>query len=371
MRRIWAWFRTFCAVIALAAAPSAYAAPPAPATSAAAPGQIRVAVRVLPPFVIEQNGVYTGFSIELWNAIAQRLNMQTQFVRTADVHAQLDAVAGNQADVGVGAISITAAREQQFDFSEPILNGGLQILTKAEPQRPEATALQTLLHLLFGPAILVWLGIAVLLTIVPAHIVWFLERNQEGSMIGSKSYFPGIFQAFFWGLGALATQADSMPRHWFARIVAVLWMFTSVVFVAFYTAQLTASLTTQAIAGAISGPNDLPGKRVGAIQPSTAADYLRAEGIGFTPFATPDAAYHAVADGSIDAVVYDGPVLQYYASHDPASSTHVVGLLFHNEDYGFAFRNDSNLRRRVDTELLALRENGEYQRLVTKWFGSQ
>jgi hypothetical protein len=43
----------------------------------------------------------------------------------------------------------------------------------------------------------------------------------------------------------LATQADHMSRHWMARIVAVPWMFTAVVFVAFYTAQLTASLTAQ------------------------------------------------------------------------------------------------------------------------------
>ena len=40
-----------------------------------------------------------------------------------------------------------------------------------------------------------------------------------------------------------------MPRHWMARIVAVLWMFTAVVFVAFYTTQLTASLTAQQIRG--------------------------------------------------------------------------------------------------------------------------
>ena len=37
-----------------------------------------------------------------------------------------------------------------------------------------------------------------------------------------------------------------------ARVVAVLWMYTGVVFVALYTAQLTATLTVQQIAGGAS-----------------------------------------------------------------------------------------------------------------------
>lgn len=42
----------------------------------------------------------------------------------------------------------------------------------------------------------------------------------------------------WWAAGTLATQAEQMPRHWFARVLAILWMFVGVVFVAYYTAQL-------------------------------------------------------------------------------------------------------------------------------------
>lgn len=51
-----------------------------------------------------------------------------------------------------------------------------------------------------------------------------------------------------------------MPRYWASRIVAVLWMFTSAVFVALYTAQLTASLAVQQFHSEINRPSDLPGK---------------------------------------------------------------------------------------------------------------
>ncbi|MGZ3298837.1 MAG: transporter substrate-binding domain-containing protein, partial [Asticcacaulis sp.] len=240
---------------------------------------VTVAVRILPPFVEQQDGRLSGFSVDLWDAIAKQRHWKTQYKIVPDVAAQLSAVAGKSADAGVGAISITADRDLRFDFSQPILNGGLQVLTRTHRAGPESTALESLMHLLFSPAVLVWLGIAALLTIIPAHIVWFLERRHPEGMIASKSYFPGIFQAFFWGLGTLATQADSMPRHWASRIVAVLWMFTSVVFVAFYTATLTASLTVQQFRSEINGPDDLPGKTVGTVSGTTSAEYLRDSGV--------------------------------------------------------------------------------------------
>jgi polar amino acid transport system substrate-binding protein len=343
---------------------------PALAQAPAAGRTIHVAVRVLPPFVEEQNGRFSGFSIDLWNAIAQRNQWRTEFTAVPDVKAQLAAVATGKADVGVGAISITAERDLQYDFSQPIINAGLQILTREDHAGPETTALQNLLRLLFSPSVLVWLGIAAGLTVIPAHIVWFVERRHPEGMV-AKSYFPGIFQAFFWGLGTLATQADSMPRHWLSRSVAVLWMFTSVVFVAFYTATLTATLTVQQFKSEINGPNDLPGHKVATVAGTTSADYLRERGLTAQVFPDIQSAYQALVDKKVEAVVYDAPVLQYIAAHDGAGKVATTGDIFHAEDYGFAFHNDSDLRKPVDAALLAEREEGDYDSLSAKWFGKK
>jgi polar amino acid transport system substrate-binding protein len=139
----------------------------------------------------------------------------------------------------------------------------------------------------------------------------------------------------------LATQADYMPRHWMARIVAVLWMFTAVVFVAFYTAQLTASLTAQQIRGSINGPQDLVGRHVGTTRASTAAAYL---------------SENKARRSSI-------------TQRMTARLAQVVGGVFHKEDYGIVFPTDSPLRKQVNEALLALRENGRYQTIYDEWFG--
>ena len=46
-----------------------------------------------------------------------------------------------------------------------------------------------------------------------------------------------------------------------------------------------------------------------------------------------------------------------------------MGSVFLKESYGSLFPDQSPLRKRVDTALLQLRENGTYDRLVTTWFG--
>src|SRR5260221_9313211 len=188
--------------------------------------KLRVATRVVPPMVIEDKGALRGFSIELWNSISARLNRETEYLVMSDVGDLLDAVGDGRADLGIAAISITSERESRFDFSQPILNAGLQILVRGAAENAEPSPVH-LMRLFFSRTLLIWLGIALLLIMIPAHLVWVVERHHRNGIVPSKNYFPGIFHAMFWAAGTLATQADHMPRHWMARIVAVLWMFTA------------------------------------------------------------------------------------------------------------------------------------------------
>jgi polar amino acid transport system substrate-binding protein len=331
--------------------------------------KLRVATRVVPPMVVEKNGALSGFSIELWNSIGKRLNRETEYVVLPDVRELLDAVGSGRADLAIAAISITSEREDRFDFSQPIMNSGLQILVRGTAVNVEANPLRELMQLFFSRTLLVWLGIALLLIIVPAHLMFLVERTHHSGIIPTNKYFPGIFHAMFWAAGTLATQADQMPRHWLARIVAVLWMFTGVVFVAFYTAQLTASLTVQQIKGPINGPQDLVGKVVGTTRGSTATAYLNEVRAQMVEFERVDDLYKALADQQVDAVVFDAPALLYYTTHDGSRLARTVGNVFHREDYGIVFPTGSPLRKQVNEALLGLRETDAYQSIYEEWFG--
>jgi polar amino acid transport system substrate-binding protein len=329
---------------------------------------LKLATRLVPPFVTEENGELGGFSIELWKNIAQELDIKSEFKKTGTVTELLNTVKSKRVDAGIAAISVTSQREQDFDFSQPIFDSGLQILVRNQGHH---SSIGRLVDSLFTPALFQLLGIMLLIILIPAHIVWLVERNHRGGFLENSSYFPGIFKACWWAAGTLATQAEEMPKSPWGRVMAVVWMFISVVFIAYFTATVTTSLTVEQLQSNIKGPQDLPGKRVATIAGSTSANYLRQQKIDSKEFKQVDEAYTALNDSSIDAVVFDAPILLYYAAHDGKGKVQVVGNIFRKESYAIALPNGSPYRKPINNALLSLQENGKYQEIYDKWFSNK
>jgi len=330
-------------------------------------GKLRVATRLIKPFVYEQQGQLTGFSVELWQEIAKQMNVQSEFIVMPTIKELLDAVKSNNAALGIAAISITADREVELDFSQPMFDAGLQILIPVQGGRGGLVG--AIIANLFSTTVLLYVLAVAFILLLMAHLVWFFERRNATGMLTHRGYFPGIFETCWWAASTLATQADQMPRAALARIIAVIWMFMSVVFIAYFTAAVTSSLTLQQLRGDINGPEDLPGKRVASIKGSTSVEYLRQHSVDPVEFAKIEEAYQALQDGQVDAVVYDAPVLLFYAAHEGKGKLQTVGAIFRKENYGIVFPSNSRNRKPVNEALLKLKENGTYDQLFKKWFG--
>lgn len=326
---------------------------------------IKIVTRLVSPFVTEENGELGGFSIELWKNIAQELDIKSDFKKTGSVTELLNAVKSKQADVGISAISVTSQREQDFDFSQPIFDSGLQILVRNQGHQ---NTLGRLIESLFTPTFFQLLGIMLLIILIPAHIVWLVERNHQGGFLENSAYFPGIFKACWWAAGTLATQAEEMPKSPWGRLMAVIWMFISVVFIAYFTATVTTSLTVEQLQSNIKGPQDLVGKRVATIVGSTSANYLSQQKIEAKEFKQIDETFAALNNNDVDAVVFDAPILLYYAAHDGKGKVQVVGSIFRKESYAIALPNGSLYRKPINNALLSLQEKGTYQEIYDKWF---
>ena len=350
-------------IVGLTGGAPAFAAP-----GGTAPRTVTVATHDIEPFVISHDNVRTGFTVDILQEIAKHENWAITYVDTENVVNQLKALSDGKVDAAAAAISITAERATNFDFSQPILNGGLQIMVPSASTGHSSPGLQDFLKLLFSKAVLIWLLAAFALAVIPAHVVWWTERRHADSTM-SKKYFPGIFQAFAYGLGMLAAQPDQFPRHWVNRLVGILLAFVSIVFVAYYTANLTANLTVDKFNSQISTPSDLVGKRVCTVDGTTAAAFLKDQSIEFSGVPTIQECYRGINADEFDAVVFDAPVLAYYVANDGANNAALVGTVFENEDYGIAFRNGSDLRKQADEALLKMREDGDYAMIKQKWFG--
>jgi polar amino acid transport system substrate-binding protein len=195
----------------------------------------------------------------------------------------------------------------EWDFSQPMFDAKLQILVPLEGS--QGGVLAAIVAGVFSSAVLPTLSIVSLIILIPAHLAWFFERRHPTGMLARREYFPGVFEACWWAASTLATQADQMPRAAMARLVAIVRMFASVVFIAYFTATVTSSLTLQQLRGEIGGPDDLPGKRVASVKGSTSMEYLRQRGVEAMEFDQVEDAYRALHQGQADAVVCDAPVL--------------------------------------------------------------
>ena len=186
----------------------------------------------------------------------------------------------------------------------------------------------------------------------------------------SKSYFPGIFHAFRWGIGSMAGAADDSPRGALTRLLAVLWGFICIIFISYYTATLSANLTVGKIGAQIKSASDLIGKKVCTIAKTTSSSALDRYGVTYDGVTSIDDCYKGLQAEKYDALVYDAPVLSYYASQTAPGTVDLVGSVLQPEDYGIAFRNDSPLSQVTDEALLRMREDATYAQIKQKWFGS-
>ena len=189
-----------CVIACVIAAP-AYAQPVGSSTASAQgeTPELRVAAIIAPPSVMEQNGTLTGFSIDLWNAIAARLKVKTSYQIVPDVSHLEEAMRSKSADLTVG-LFITSARDEVFDFSIPTLQAGLQIMVRDTGEKAEtASPVWDMLRLLFSRTTIVWLGIALLLVLIPTHLVWLFERRRQDGIISSPQLLSGNLQGILLG----------------------------------------------------------------------------------------------------------------------------------------------------------------------------
>ncbi len=340
----------------------------------AAAADLNVVTRNIEPFSFEKDGNREGFAAELWSNVARELDVNYGYSVVGSAKEMVASVESKTSDVAVGALSFTAERERVIDFSQPFYESGLQILTKASGGLTEA--LGSLLGALFSWKLMGGFALAIVIMLLVSHFVWLYEHPVNEEM-WPRSYLAGMGESFWWTLSIfLVGGADNKgPVGLGGRIVATIWMLASVIAVSLLTASLSAILTVNTLTGDISGPNDLPGKKVATIGGSTAETWLRKLGsnekVDVKVFADIPACIGELKSGKVDAVVFDAPVLKYYLNKLDAGDLVLVNGLFERNNYGFGLQQNSTLREPINQVLLKLNENGVTDALKKKWFGAE
>jgi polar amino acid transport system substrate-binding protein len=357
------WFLLVAALWA-----GAYGAPAQPAdgeTTLGAPPVLKVIVRNIEPFCFVRDGRRMGFAVDLWAEIARSAGFVSEMQEAESAQALVEALASKKGDIGIGALSITAQREQVIDFSYPFYNSGLDIVTSTEK-----SSILSMIRVLFNAQLLKTLGLLLAIVICFSHLLWLAERRGNPDEF-PDGYKAGIRESLWWTLTILITLGceNKSPRGLPGRFLAIGWMASGVLMISLITASFSSSLTVRSLSGKINGPSDLSGHEIATVEGSTAERWLRSRNLKVKMFPNVLDAMAAVSAEQADAVVYDEPVLRYHLANRPNNRLRLVGNLFEAQGYGFGMQLKSPYHKRINQVLLELVENKTVESLNKKWFG--
>ena len=325
--------------------------------STTSPKTLRIGVKTAPPFVIKsEDGTYSGLAIELWQEIAQQENVQGQFFEAATADDLISGVATQEFDIGVGALTVTPARERTIDFTQPYFNAGLGIAT----QRGNSglwTTVKRLVSWQFVSAVAV-LGVVLLAVGV---LMWLLERRANAEQFGGSAS-TGIGNGFWWSAVTMTTvgYGDKSPITLAGRLLGLIWMFAGIITVSGFTAAIASALTVDQLSTKVAGVNDLPKVRVATVAGTASADFLNTNGIRFRGLKTPQDALDALSKGTVDAVVHDRPILRHLLQQQADQSLLVLSAPIRPEDYAFALPQGSALREQLNPVLLEIVQSDDW-----------
>lgn len=330
------------------------------------PQRLRVAVTPIASAVEWDGDRPVGVMVDIWEDLAGRLGVETDFVKVPTVAALLEVLPAGKADILLGPVAITEDREKIMDLTHPIFHSGLRIAIR---QRND-TGFLAAVRPMISWQLLGLLAIVTALALLSGHLLWWFERRHNGQSFPA-AYPRGVGEAIWWIMSTIITGGcdDKHVDSVLGRAIAFTWMVGGIGLIATFTSVLTATMTAERVTGAIHGPRDLIGRTVGVQASGAIIPLLRQRGCLPQEFATLHDALDALALGMVEAVVSENQQLMYLVSRAKYGSIKLVGPVFESFDFGLGLPPDSPLREPLNTAILRMREDGTLARLVDEWLG--
>lgn len=330
--------------------------------------ELVIAVYDFPPLV-STNGVVSGYETELWERTAKKLNIPFHYVTDIPWEDALDKLRAGEIDATFSGVSVTSKRlASGIQFSVPTYHSGTRIMVAGSGR----TTLWAILKALFSPLnIQMTLGF-IAFTALFGLLLYILE-------LGKETKIPNVFwagwEAGTWCALAIMTTigfGDLVPVKRVLRIIATLMIFAfGTVAVGIVVGQVAAVFTAKELHSDIRSAQNLRGKIVGTETATVSVNIAhRFEPDRVVEYGSIQTAIDNLKNGSLDAVVYDRPILEHHAARDREVS--LVGGLFAERPYAIAFGPDfpPDLLRQININLLAAQEGDAGAALQKKHFGN-
>ena len=267
----------------------------------------------VPPFIISEGKSLGGINVWLWRNVAKDLNLEYRMV-LMDFRDMLSGLEAGTVDVCINPLTITSGRNKKMDFTHPFYASNSTVVIKEISSIKKITQF---LKSFFNKNFLSGFLILVFVICAFGTTTWYFERKKNPEQF--RPGWKGLWDGMWWSVVTMTTvgYGDKSPKSRGGKMVALVWMFSGLLFISGFTASVASSLTINYLGSNIEAIDDFKKRRVGTISKTSTAAYLNRH------FFQKIILYDSLAEGlfaldkgEVEAFLYDEPILKYRLMND-------------------------------------------------------
>ncbi|WP_231563207.1 transporter substrate-binding domain-containing protein [Salegentibacter sp. Hel_I_6] len=324
--------------------------------------KLLIGVTPTPPFVIEEDGEFTGLSIDAWELVNKEIDLEYEFKQYGSLAELLSGIENNEVDFSINPVTVTNSRMQRMEFSQPYFISHTAVAKRSESQI--FSYLGNLFSWNFISAILILLAVIFIF----GFLVWIFERKKNAEEFGNGS--RGILQGFWWSAVTMTTvgYGDKSPRTTGGRVIALIWMFMAIIIISSLTAGIASSLTVQTMNDEINSVQDLSKFEVASVKSSSAQELLDLYNIKHTAASNGMEGISMVENEETKLFVYDEPILRYEINRRGLENEIEIHPKTLKKDYyGYSFPKNSKLLDTINPVLIGVMKSMEWNTIMSEY----
>lgn len=328
----------------------------------------RIGIKEAPPFSFkDNNGNWVGLSVRLWQWIAEDVGFTYEY-EEYDLQGILKGLRHGNLDAAVGALTINAERETFLDFSHTFFISGIGVAVKKKPNKGFFARLGKIMRGV-GPRTIGVIMIS--LAVITILIFLFERRYAKDKPDKAHRARNTIRSSLWWSLVILIGKNERHPISPGGRIMALSWMVLAMIIFSSLTALITSALTVSELQNQIHSPDDLVRARLVTVKSSTSETFLNRERLDFRSVATIQDGFKLLAEGTVDFIVFDRPMLRYLVKKNYPGQFEVLNFSLEQQQYGFAVKEGTQQLEAINHSLLTRMQSSIWNELVNYYLGKK
>ncbi|KAK3786767.1 hypothetical protein RRG08_000972 [Elysia crispata] len=347
---------------------------------------------------VSENDKYEGYTKDLAEEIGKRLRLSYHLRLAPDgEHGRElpnktwtgmvgDLVYG-AADMAIGPLTITAARERVIDFSKSFMDIGISIMIRRpEKQKPGLFSFMEPFSVSLWVSILLAYIVISLTVFIVSRFSPYQPKSRRRRWNDDFKHNFTLCNSFWFAMGALMMQGSVLcPRSIAGRIIGGVWWFFVLIVISSYTANLAAFLTIERMIQPVESADDLAHQTdiaYGMLETGTTRGFFETSNVttyrmmwNYMSTASPSVMVKTVEEGvkrvqdsgGKFAFLLESSTNDYYNNRKPCN-TIKVGPNLNLNSFGIATPHGSQLKDKINYVSLKLKEDGTLHRLKQRWW---